>query len=239
MGWKQTSGPKKDASKLFRNATLVRSNCIKIKQASWGSLGQQSPTRHESRKQALPMRRDVTTSPFQEGIFVQVIPTNQSRSSRTTFLSPQGRHPFSKSQPRCRLLNAKYVPIEKQTACGFPHQLFRGLLERSLALQPALSRDRQVIRRLRRLLAYIAASIAAGNATLPRQIFHLLKLTNMRDARIRAITPPRGGRRTGSDRAGGRGRSGTGAPRGGRGRGSGRPASRRSARPGSGSRGGA
>jgi len=61
-----------------------------------------------------------------------------------------------------------------------PHQLFRGLLERSLALRPASSRDHQVILFIKGsdgFVASSAASIATGQATLPRRDFHPLKYT--------------------------------------------------------------
>ena len=57
---------------------------------------------------------------------------------------------------------------------------FRGLIERSLALRPASSRNHRVILSIEGsdgFVASSAASIATGQATLPRQDFHLLKYT--------------------------------------------------------------
>ena len=67
-----------------------------------------------------------------------------------------------------------------------PHQSFRGLIERSLALRPASSRDHQVILSIEGsdgFVASSAASIATGQATLPRRDFHPLKYTRIHGAR--------------------------------------------------------
>ena len=66
------------------------------------------------------------------------------------------------------------------------HQLFRGLFERLLALRPASSRDHQVILSIEGsdgFVASSAASIATGQATLPRRDFHPLKYTRIHGAR--------------------------------------------------------
>ena len=62
---------------------------------------------------------------------------------------------------------------------------FRGLIERSLALRPASSRDHQVILSIEGsdgFVASSAASIATGQATLPRRDFHPLKYTRIHGA---------------------------------------------------------
>lgn len=67
-----------------------------------------------------------------------------------------------------------------------PHQSFRGLVERSLALRPASSRDHQVILSIEGsdgFVASFAASITTGQATLPRRDFHPLKHTRIHGAR--------------------------------------------------------
>ena len=67
-----------------------------------------------------------------------------------------------------------------------PRQLFRGLVERSLALRPASSRDHQVILSIEgsdEFVTSFAASIATGQATLPRRDFHPLKYTRIHGAR--------------------------------------------------------
>jgi hypothetical protein len=65
------------------------------------------------------MRRDVTTSPFQEGIFRTKHP-NKPTSNVSHHLSfTKGSRPSFKSQPRSPLMNANYVPIEKRPADGF------------------------------------------------------------------------------------------------------------------------
>ena len=71
-----------------------------------------------------------------------------------------------------------------------PHQAFRGLIERSLALRPASSRDHQVILSIEgsdEFVASSAASIATGQATLPRRDFHPLKHTRLHGARTGAL----------------------------------------------------
>src|SRR5208337_2140047 len=68
-----------------------------------------------------------------------------------------------------------------------PHQWFRGLVERSLALRPASSRDHQVILSIEgsgEFVASSAAPIASGQATPPRRDFHPLKHTRIHGARI-------------------------------------------------------
>ena len=75
-----------------------------------------------------------------------------------------------------------------------PRQLFRGLVERSLALRPESSRDHQVILSIEgsdEFVASFAASIATGQATIPRQDFHLLKYTRIHGARISPIVDAR------------------------------------------------
>ena len=67
-----------------------------------------------------------------------------------------------------------------------PHQLFRGLIERLLALWPTSSRDHQVILSIEgsdEFVASSAASIATGQATLPRRDFHPLEYTRIHGAR--------------------------------------------------------
>ncbi len=76
-----------------------------------------------------------------------------------------------------------------------PHQLFRGLVERSLALRPASSRNHQVILSIEgsgRFVASSAASIATGQATLPRRDFHPPKHTRIHGARISPIIDRKG-----------------------------------------------
>ena len=68
-----------------------------------------------------------------------------------------------------------------------PHRRFRGLVERSLALRPASSRDHQVILSTKGSDGFVtssAASIATGQATLPRRDFHPLKHTRIHGARV-------------------------------------------------------
>jgi hypothetical protein len=77
-----------------------------------------------------------------------------------------------------------------------PHQLFRGLVERSLALRPESSRDHQVTLSIEgsdEFVASFAASIATGQATLPRRDFHPLKYTRIHGARISPISERRSG----------------------------------------------
>ena len=67
-----------------------------------------------------------------------------------------------------------------------PHQSFRGLIERSLALRPVSSRNHQVVLSIKGsdgFVASSAASIATGQATLPRRDFHPLKHTLVHGAR--------------------------------------------------------
>ena len=62
---------------------------------------------------------------------------------------------------------------------------FRGLIERSLALRPASSRNHQVILSIEgsdEFVASSAASITTGQATLPRRDFHPLKHTRIHGA---------------------------------------------------------
>ena len=71
-----------------------------------------------------------------------------------------------------------------------PHQSFRGLIERSLVLRPASSRSHQVTLSIEGsdgFVASSAASIATGQATLPRRDFHPLKHTRIHGARISPI----------------------------------------------------
>ena len=71
-----------------------------------------------------------------------------------------------------------------------PHQSFRGLIERLLALRPASSRDHQVILFIEgfdEFVASSAASIATGQATLPRRDFHPLQYTRIHGARTSGI----------------------------------------------------
>jgi len=71
-----------------------------------------------------------------------------------------------------------------------PHQSFRGLIERSLALRPASSRSHQVTLSIEgsdRFVASSAASIATGQATLPRRDFHPLEYTRIHGARTSLI----------------------------------------------------
>ena len=66
-----------------------------------------------------------------------------------------------------------------------PHHLFRGLVERLLALGPTSSRDHQVILSIEgfdEFVASSAASIATGQATLPRRDFHPLEYTRLHGA---------------------------------------------------------
>jgi hypothetical protein len=77
-----------------------------------------------------------------------------------------------------------------------PHQLFRGLVERSLALRPTSSRNHQVILFTEgsdEFVASFAASIATGQATLPRRDFHPLKYTRIHGARISPISETKNG----------------------------------------------
>ena len=74
-----------------------------------------------------------------------------------------------------------------------PHQSFRGLIERSLALRPASSRDHQVTLSIEgsdEFVASSAASIATGQATLPRRDFHPLEYTRIHGAPISPIIWP-------------------------------------------------
>jgi len=71
-----------------------------------------------------------------------------------------------------------------------PRYTFRGLIERLLALRPAFSRDHQVILSIEGsddFVAFIAASIATGQATLPRRDFHPLEHTHIHGARTGPI----------------------------------------------------
>ena len=67
-----------------------------------------------------------------------------------------------------------------------PHWTFRGLIKRLLALRPVSSRDHRVtlsIEGLDGFVASSAASIATGQATLPRRGFHPLEYTRLHGAR--------------------------------------------------------
>ena len=71
-----------------------------------------------------------------------------------------------------------------------PHQSFRGLIERSLVLRHASSRSHQVTLSIEGSGGFVtssAASIATGQATLPRRDFHPLKHTRIHGARISPI----------------------------------------------------
>ncbi len=75
-----------------------------------------------------------------------------------------------------------------------PRHTFRGLVERSLALWPASSRDHQVILSIEgsdEFVASSAASIATGQATLPRRDFHPLEYTRIHGARTGPYFRPR------------------------------------------------
>ena len=71
-----------------------------------------------------------------------------------------------------------------------PRLAFRGLIERLLALRPASSRDHQVTLSIEgsgEFVASSAASIATGQATLPRRDFHPLKYTRIHGARTQLL----------------------------------------------------
>jgi hypothetical protein len=71
-----------------------------------------------------------------------------------------------------------------------PHQSFRGLIERSLTLRPASSRSHQVTLSIEGSDGFVAssvASIATGQATLPRRDFHPLEYTRIHGARTSLI----------------------------------------------------
>ena len=68
-----------------------------------------------------------------------------------------------------------------------PHHTFRGLFNRSLALRPASSRSRQATLSTEgsdEFVASLAASIATGHATPPRQDLHLRKRTSIHGAHV-------------------------------------------------------
>ena len=87
---------------------------------------------------------------------------------------------------RLSLLPLQRWPSPNVRRVGFRINSFRGLIERSLALRPASSRDHQVTLSIEgsdEFVASFAASIATGQATLPRRDFHPLKHTRIHGAR--------------------------------------------------------
>ena len=92
---------------------------------------------------------------------------------------------------RLSLASLAALAFSVYTADRRPLQTFRGLIERSLALRPASSRNHIMILSIEGsddFIASIAASIATGQAILPRRDFHPLKHTNIHGARIQQFT---------------------------------------------------
>ena len=89
---------------------------------------------------------------------------------------------------KVRLSLASFAPLAfPECPTGrLPHQSFRGLIERSLALRPASSRSHQVtlsIKGFDGFVTFSAASITTGQATLPRRDFHPQEYTRIHGAR--------------------------------------------------------
>jgi hypothetical protein len=90
----------------------------------------------------------------------------------------------------CRISSSATLAFPACPIGRLPHQAFRGLVERSFALRPASSRDHQVILSIEgfdEFVASFAASIATGQATLPKRDFHPLKYTRIHGARTGAL----------------------------------------------------
>ena len=90
----------------------------------------------------------------------------------------------------CRLSSSATLAFPACPIGRLPRQAFRGLVERLLALRPASSRDHQVILSIDGsdgFVASSAASIATGQATLPRRDFHPLEYTRIHGARTGMI----------------------------------------------------
>ena len=96
-----------------------------------------------------------------------------------------------RSIPRwnCRVLLSLLFPRNAAFpvcwAGRLPRSRFRGQIERSLALRPASSRSHQVTLSIKgsdEFVTSFAASIASGQATLPRRDFHPLKHTRIHGA---------------------------------------------------------
>ena len=86
----------------------------------------------------------------------------------------------------CRVSSSATLAFPVCPSGRLPRLAFRGLIERLLALRPASSRDHQVVLSIEgsdEFVASFAASIATGQATLPRRDFHPLEYTRIHGAR--------------------------------------------------------
>ena len=99
-------------------------------------------------------------------------------------------YPGGPAECICRISSSATLAFPACPIGRLPHQAFRGLVERSLALRPASSRNHQVILSIEGsdgFVASSAASIATGQATLPRRDSHPLKHTCIHGARTSLI----------------------------------------------------
>ena len=131
------------------------------------------PTRPDLALAGCPLRLPPLSSPVSRAscAFLRYMPSSLPRRNCTVRVSLTS--PATLAFPTC--------PLGR-----LPHHRFRGLAERLLALRPVSSRDHQVALSIEGSDEFVtssAASIATGQATLPRRDFHPLKYTSIHGAR--------------------------------------------------------